>query len=310
LHQDFHAYKLVSVNIPEDTMAVWAKGPSQTETDKCENAERAIRKAFDADEEMKRLNVSIFATGSYRVRTNVKLDSDVDICVRYNGAIFPEYPEGTTAQDLDLVDSPLSYADFKNKVEHALQEHFGAGEVKRGNKAFKVNENSYRIVAEVVATFERRIYTKHADGSYTYRAGVGFNTDSGKFIQNFPQQTYDNGVARNDATSRSYKRVIRILKRMRNKMQEDNIPEAKNVASFLIESLVWNAPVTSFEHSTWTGILRSVLANVCDDTRDSVDCSKWTEVNDIKYLFHATQPWTKKQANQFLNAAWTYMGYT
>jgi len=42
------------------------KRPSQTETDKCENAERGIRKAFDADEEMKLLDVSIFATGSYR----------------------------------------------------------------------------------------------------------------------------------------------------------------------------------------------------------------------------------------------------
>jgi hypothetical protein len=298
------------VNIPEDTLAAWSKGPSQTETDKCENAERGIRKAFDADEEMKLLDVSIFATGSYRVRTNIRQDSDVDVCVRYNDAFFARYPEGTTDRDLGHSDSSMSYTGFKNKVEHALREYFGALEIKRGDKAFTVNENSYRLVADVVATFERRIYTKHADGSYTYIAGVGFNTDSGRFIQNFPQQTYDNGVARNDATSRSYKRVIRILKRMRNKMQDENVPGAANVASFLIESLVWNAPVTSFEHSTWTDILRSVLANVCNDTRDSVDCSHWKQVDDIKSLFHSTQPWTKIQANQFLNAAWDYMGYT
>jgi hypothetical protein len=240
----------------------------------------------------------------------VKQDSDVDICVRYNSAFFAEYPEGTQGKDLNHSDSSLSYADFKGKVEHALKECFGESEVKRGDKAFTVNENSYRIIADVVATFERRLYAKHDDGTFTYREGVGFNTDSGKFIQNFPQQTYDNGVSRNDATGRSYKRVIRILKRMRNKMQAENIAAAENVASFLIESLVWNAPIASFGYSTWTEILRAVLADVCNNTRDSVDCSKWTEVNDIKYLFHGSQPWTKKQANQFLNAAWTYVGYT
>ena len=298
------------MNISEDTLATWAQGPSQTETDKCGNAERGIRKAFDADETMKGLDVSIFATGSYRVRTNVKQDSDVDICVRYNSAFFGKYPEGTSSETLGHGTGTLPYADFKNHVQHALEEYFGASEVKRGNKAFTVNENSYRIVADVVATFERRLYSKEPDGSFSYRAGVCFYTDTGGFIQNFPDQTYDNGVARNDATGRAYKRIIRILKRIRNKMQEEKIPEADNVASFLIESLVYNAPVTAFDYSTWTEILRAVLANVCNDTRESVDCSKWTEVNDIKFLFHSSQPWTKQQANKFLNAAWKYMGYT
>ena len=303
-----HTYP--AMNISEDTLATWAKGPSQTETDKCGNAERGIRKAFDADATMKALDVSIFTTGSYRVRTNVKQDSDVDICVRYNSAFFDEYPEGTTRETLGFVKSTLSFADFKNHVQNALVGYFGASEVKRGNKAFTVNENSYRIVADVVATFERRLYAKHLDGSYIYRTGVGFYTDSGVLIQNFPDQTYENGVARNDATGRSYKRIIRILKRMRNKMQDDKIPEAANMASFLIESLVWNAPVAAFSHSTWTDILRAVIIDVWSGTRDTADCSKWAEVNDIKILFHPTQPWTKQQANQFLLAAWKYMGYT
>jgi hypothetical protein len=297
------------MNISETTLSTWSKGPSQTESDKCENAERGIRKAFDADEQMKALNVSIFATGSYRVRTNVKQDSDVDICVRYNDAFFGEYPEGTKREDLGHSASLLLYPEFKNRVERALNNYFGASRVVRGDKAFRVDENSYAIVADVVAAFEHREYYKKSDGAFEFRVGVGFNTDKGVRIVNYPTQTYENGVARNDSTSRAYKRIIRILKRMRNKMQDENIPQAANVASFLIESLVWNAPVAAFNYTTWTDILRAVLANVCDDTRESEDCSKWTEVNGVKYLFHNSQPWTKVQANQFLNGAWQYTGY-
>lgn len=293
------------MNISEETLATWSKGPSQTETDKCGNAERAIRKAFDADPTMSQLDVSIFATGSYRARTNVKLDSDVDVCIRYNSGFFADYPEGMKDTDFGNKPSTYTYAEYKNQVENALRKYFGSTEVTRGKKAFTVKENSYRIVADVVPTWERRLYNK--DG--TFRAGVGFNTDDGKFIQNFPQQTYDNGVARNDETGRAYKRTIRILKRMRNKMQEDNITAANNVASFLIESLVWNAPIKSFQYSNWTDVIQSVLANLFNDTRESVDCSQWTEVNGIKFLFRPSQPWTKSQANQFLDAAWNYAGY-
>jgi len=301
---------LAAMNISEETLATWAKGPSQTETDKCGNAERAIRKAFDADATMKALNPSIFATGSYRVRTNVKQDSDVDICVRYDGAFFAKYPDGMKQEDFKHVDSSLSYADFKNKVQYALQQYFGANEIKRGNKAFTVNENTYRIVADVVPTFKRLLYDKQADGTIVCREGVGFVSDSGTFIQNYPEQNYANGVARNEATSKSYKRIIRILKRMRNKMQDDKIPEAANVASFLIECLVWNAPLTAFNHTTWTDILKAVITDVWNGTRDIADCTKWAEVNGVKLLFATSQPWTKQQANQFLLAAWKYMGYT
>ena len=67
--------------------------------------------------------------------------------------------------------------------------------------------------------------------------------DSGSRIINWPEQTYNNGVERNTATGRKYKRVIRILKRLRDRMQDDGIAIAKKTPSFLIECLVWNADV-------------------------------------------------------------------
>src|SRR5947207_2245798 len=84
------------MNISEDTFVSWAKGPGTTEADKCRNAETAIKKAIAADAKLSQMDISVFAQGSYPSRTNVRLDSDVDICVRYNQAFFVRYPEGKT----------------------------------------------------------------------------------------------------------------------------------------------------------------------------------------------------------------------
>lgn len=299
------------MNISEDTFAFWAKGPSATETEKCGNAETAVRKAMAADEKLSALSVSVFAQGSYRARTNVRQDSDVDICVCYNDAFFPKYPDGKTSTDFGNRDSGLSFADYKNLVQSALESYFGRTSVTRGNKAFDVHANTYRIDADVVPTFKHRRYTgqNDSDGSHQYYVGVAFNPDNGAQIINWPDQTYVNGVSRNDETARRYKRLVRIFKQLRNKMQDDKIPQASNIASFLIECLMWNAPLTAFQGERYTDNVRQVIIDLWNSTQKDEDCSKWVEVNRLKWLFRSTQPWTRDQANKFLHAAWNYVGF-
>lgn len=299
------------MNISEDTFVSWAQGPGKTESDQCENAETAVRKAIVASNQLSKMDISVFPQGSYNARTNVRQDSDVDICVRHNKWFFPDYPKGTTKETFGNIDGELPFSDFKNMVEGALAGYFGDDAVKRGNKAFDIHANTYRIDADVVPTFEHRRYNgqKNSDGSFYFLSGVGFKTDSGKLIVNWPDQTYENGVARNDVTGRSYKRVIRILKRLRNKMQDEDIAGSSNVASFLIECLVWNAPLEAFEHDTYSAIVRHVIADVWNRTRKDEDCKEWGEVNELKYLFRPAQPWTREQANTFLHAAWNYIGF-
>lgn len=298
------------MNIPEETLAAWATGPGKTESERCLNAENAIKKAIKADEALSNLDITVFVQGSYRARTNVKQDSDVDICVRYNTTFFPDYPQNTTKEDFGNIDGTMDFFRFKNMVENALIEYFGQQAITRGNKAFDVHANTYRIDADVVPTFEHRRYMLNVNGTYHYLSGVAFRSDQGELIKNWPQQTYDNGVKRNDETGRKYKRVIRILKRLRNKMQEDNISDAHSVASFLIESLVWNAPIEAFSKVSYKDILRYVIADLFNRTRKNDECSEWGEVNELKYLFRTSQPWSRDQANNFLNAAWSYLGYT
>lgn len=295
------------MNVSEDSLVSWSKGPGQTEADKCANAETAVRKAIKANDKL----ASVFAQGSYRARTNVRQNSDVDICVRYNSAFFADYPKGTTQETFGNMSGTLSFADFKNMVQKALEDYFGKAGVTRGNKAFDVHANTYRIDADVVPTFEYRRYTgrQYADGGYEYLSGVTFQPDSGGMIYNWPEQTYNNGVERNTATGRKYKRVIRILKRLRDKMQDENIAIAKKTPSFLIECLVWNADTAAFSKDTYTAAVRHVLADLWNRTQKDENCSEWGEVNELKYLFRLAQPWTRQEANEFLQAAWNYIGY-
>lgn len=299
------------MNISEDTFIFWSKGPAQTEADKCDNAETAIRKTIKADAQLTNLNITVFTQGSYRARTNVRQNSDVDICIRYNSSFFPDYPPRTTKETFGNVDGTMAFGDFKNMVQAALENYFGKGSIARGNKALDVHANTYRIDADVVPTFEHRRYTGNrcSDGSHEYLSGVAFKPDEGGLIINWPQQTYDNGVARNTKTGRKYKPTIRILKRLRDKMQDENIAFAKSIPSFLIECLVWNAEIEAFAKNTYTDILRHVIADTWNRTRRDEDCTEWGEVNELKYLFRNSQPWARKQANDFLQSAWDYIGY-
>jgi len=297
----------------EDKFRSWSQPPSQTEQDKCDNAERAIKRAIRDDKTLSKLDIRVFAQGSYRARTNIRLDSDVDICVCLQEPFFSQYPTGKTREDLGLIAASMTFQEFKQLVETALINEFGGASVTRGNKAFDVHKNTYRIDADVVAALAYRRYYNQANryGTYDYiiPTGVNFLPDDGGSVINWPEQTYTKGVEKNDRTGKRYKGMIRILKRLRNEMQDAKIKEAGDIASFLVESLVWNAPDESFGHDKLSNDVRDVLAYCFNHTLDDTKCKEWGEVSELKYLFRASQPWTRQQAHSFLSAVWDYIGF-
>lgn len=299
------------MNISEDTFSNWSQGPRKTEADQCANAESAVRDAIANDDELAAEDITVFSQGSYRARTNVRRESDVDICVRYNTTFFPDYPSGKSREDFGNLPGTMKFAEFKNMVQSALINHFGSQSVKRGNKAFDVHANTYRIDADVVPTFEHRRYTGqfYPDGSHYYLSGVAFDADDGTRTINWPQQNYDNGVAKNERTNRHFKRLVRIVKRLRYKMEDENIAAAANIPSFLIECLVWNCPDIAFAHERYTDDVRYVLAHLFNNTRKDEECAEWGEENELKYLFRPSQPWTRQRVHSFVSAAWDYAGF-
>lgn len=297
----------------ESILKSWSEPPGITEQTKCENSERMVKDAIKAHDRLSAMDTKTFAHGSYAVRTNVRQDSDVDICVRLNSTFYYRLPdEPPNTPDLfGIYPSDFTYAEFKKLVGEALTGKFGTGSVTPGDKAFEVHENTYRIDAHVAPTFEYRWYTGayNADGSPHYHSGVELLPDKGGSIINWPDQTYENGVIKNTATGGRYKDAIRILKRLRNHMEDDQITAAKDIASFLIECLVWNVPDEGFGSDLYVDNIRCVLAHTFNETLSIDKCREWGEVNELKYLFGLWQPWTLQHAHGFLSAAWDYIGY-
>ena len=289
----------------EQTFRDWGKPPSKTEQEKCDNAERAIRKAISASEKLKDLDITVFPKGSYRNRTNARLSSDVDICVLCRDIINVQYPEGMTDDNTGLSPAIYHYSDYKNDVENALVGYFESGTVTRGNKAFDVHENTYRVDSDVVACFVHRRYRQNG----TWLEGECLHPDNGGTIINWSNRNYDNGVEKNKATGNRFKAVVRILKRLRNEMADSSYEIAENLPSFLIECLVYNVPNQAFGHDIYIADVGGVLAHLCVNTRKDSDCEKWREVNELKYLFRPSKPWPREQANTFLNVAWNYIGF-
>lgn len=291
----------------------WAKPSSDTEQQKCDNAVRMVSNAISEDGALSQKNIEVFAQGSYRNNTNVRQDSDVDVCVCLIDVCFVDYSmsEGLTDQVVGLSSSDYTYSGFKNSVEKALVAKFGRANVRRGNKAFDIHANTYRVDADAVPCFEHRRYTGERlnDGSYYYLSGTEFCPDSGGRVINWPQQHYENGVAKNDAAGNRFKYITRVLKRLRNEMADKGITAAKPIPSYFIECLVWNAPNEGFGHDTYAVDVRHVLAHTFNATINDEKCSEWGEVNELKYLFRIGQPWTRQQAHDFLSAAWDYIGF-
>lgn len=294
------------MNFNEGQLAGWAARPSVTETTRMINAENAVKKAIASSEALNSRNIKVFAQGSYRNRVNVKADSDVDIGVLCTDSFFWDGgPEGATLASLGYAEAQYRYADFRNDVGTALRSYFGNGAVTEGDKAFDIKSNTYRVDADVAPFFVHKRFAN--DGSFI--EGVEMSPKSGGNIRNWPDQHYANGVAKNAATSRSFKGCVRILKTLRYKMKAEGYASAKDVPSFLIECLVFNVPDDHLGGSTWVSDIRNSLVFLYHATTSDAECSEWGEVSELKYLFRPNQPWTREKANTFVYDCWNYMGF-
>jgi len=287
----------------EDKFKLWSKGPAKTEDERCENSINMIKSAIDASDKLKSRQVELFLQGSYRNRVNVRQDSDVDIGVLCNSVFYGDYPEGMTRETFGYTEASYTYAQFKNDVEEALVEKFGRNNVTRGNKAFDIKANSYRVEADVAPFMQHR--RLNTDGGYTQ--GVQLFSDSGSKIINWPEQHYDNGVNKNSNCFRRYKRLVRILKKLKNEMEDNNITAANDIPGFLCECLIWNVPDNQFGNDSYTQDLKNALIHLYDKL-DKTESDEWGEVCELKYLFRGQQ-WTKSQARGFVLATWQYVGF-
>ncbi len=291
----------------ENKFSNWTKPPSDTEENKLSNAESMIRDTINDYPNLASKTIEIFGQGSYANNTNVRLNSDIDICVRLMDTFFYDLPDGKTKEDFNIGSSTTNYSDFKNDVESAMVKKFGRSDVDRGNKAITIKGNSYRVEADVVPTFEQRRYNENG----TYLSGTQFNPDNGGVVKNWPKQHIKNGITKNSNTQRRFKRTVRIYKKLRYEMKDQGYSICKKVPSFLIECLIWNVPNNIINGSTsWYERIKECITFLYNATKADDSCSEWGEVSELLYLFKGHSKWTRQDTNDFLVKAWNYIGYS
>lgn len=297
-----------------ETFRSWAKPPSDTEESKASNAARMINDAVRESGVLNGRTFKVYPTGSYRNNTNIRLGSDVDVAIVLQDAIFYSIPAGTSPADFGLgLAAPYKLADFRRDIGTALRAKFGS-DVTLGNKTFDIAGNSYRLPADATPFLLHRHYTgkRRADGTWEYFEGVETRpvNDPAKRIINWHDAHYANGVRKNDATNRRYKRLTRILKRLRDDMRAQGnasaIAAAKPIASFLVECLVYNAGDQCFNKSngTYYDDVRAVISDTWSRTKDDTLAAGHLEVSERKALFGAHQAWERAHAHEFLLRAW------
>jgi len=292
--------------ISEDQLAIWAKAPSETEESKCQIAVDSITKAI---REKFGYQVSIFLQGSYKNRTNIKLDSDVDIVVRHDGYYFPDTnflsEQDKAAYDAAFVPSGYTFANFKNDLCQILGSKFGL-DVLRKNKCIRVNGNSYRVNADVIPCF---VHKRYRNPSAVSAEGIELKSDQGERIYSFPEQHYNNGISKNEDTKQMYKPIVRIMKHIRNELIDQEQLMNDLMPSFFLECLVWNVlPHAHFHKNSYKEALKTVASVIWNDMKDGSKSIEYAEVSDLMWLFKGQTKRTPQQAFEFIDKTWDFMG--
>jgi hypothetical protein len=287
----------------------WTLPPSDTEDERAENACRIVSDAVRGSDLLQGRLYRVFTQGSYRNNTNVRLESDVDVCVCLTGTVNNDYTytPGLSDQAIGLLPATYTAQEFKNDVEVALVAAFGARNVGRGDKAINIKANTYRVTADVVPCIEHRRHYQNALVSPA--VGISIYTDSGRQINNFPDHHHHFGVEKNKRTNGYYKRTARIFKNLRNAMAAEGSAEAEAVPSFLNECLAWNVPDEILMLGNWDLTVRNSLASLYQQLQDPAVWPQMQQVSQMFPLFHGSNGFSVEVARRWLQAAWNRLGF-
>lgn len=286
----------------EEILRAWSKKPSDSEQNRIDRTERMIRDAILSSEDYRVKNAKVFAKGSVKANTNIRAASDIDICVQADDVFFCDYPEGKGNSDFNNHSVDYNFCEFRNNVEKSLINYFGSSSIDMtGSKAIHINNTAYnsRIDADVVPAFEHRRYSD--DGNYLEGIEIRSRKDVNSKTINWPHHNYENNLYKHNNTSYRYRKMVRILKRIREAMLESDNNLNHDAQSFLIESIVWNVPNDRFGFDNYEDDLRNVLDFLKLNLSSPELVKEWGEVNELKYLFRGPQKWTRTGALSFVN---------
>lgn len=293
----------------EETLKSWCKPASDTEEEKIDHAISMIKDAISRSTELEDLTIEVFVQGSYANNTNVRTSSDVDICIMLTSTFYTNYPDGMTDKDYGFSAGTISFDEYKNRVEKAIEDKFGSSNISVGNKSIKIKSNTYHVDADAVVTFMLKDYKIiNSKDASKYIEGVRLFAKDGSNVTNYPKDHINNGISKNNCTNHEYKKLVRIFKRIRNEMVDNGNLNGDKISSFLVECLIWNVPDSTITgYSSWTETARQAIIYIYNAINDGKH-EEWGEVSERLYLFRGRK-WTDADAKDFMYKAWNYLGY-
>lgn len=283
-----------------------ARPASTTEEAERDRTESRIRDAIAASGEFSPGQVRVYTKGSYANNTNVRRDADVDVAVEWQSFFYVDTwgeTAGMSPEQLGYtpVQGDITPAEFRTRLERALRTGLDGRLIDAsGDKAVKVAASPTTLDADVVPCFILRRY----DRPRVPVIGHRIYARNGEIADNFPQQHYDNGVAKNTRTSRRYKQIVRCLKRIEAEMVADGaMPQP--YPGYLIECMTYNVPDARFAQPTLLAATLEVLEFLTGSLQQADTYENWVEVNDLRWLFrNQTATRSIPEALSFTAKAW------
>jgi hypothetical protein len=297
----------------------WERSESDAETRRIERGRNMVQRALARNEWLNEQGVRLEPQGSFTNRTNTRLDADIDLRVQHPHIKIDFAPDVNSqaawgALGYQGIGTPLErlVPDMRFVIERDLVWEFGRRAVEPGKKAVRVRglEGSRGEVDVVPTVTYHRITRSLTSTSFITTCGVAILSTDGSWTINYPDQHLANGRAKRLSTGRQFKRVVRIVKRLRTDMVHRGIIRTK-VPSFLVECLVYNI---ADEHFTVPGDdryarVKRVLTEIHRKLNGGILAPYlMMEVNGIKHLFCDGQAWTVQEAQNFVRLAIAHLG--
>ena len=287
----------------------WGQPPDERSEEKCQRTAERIKQVISGHFGS---SVELYLQGSYRNRTNVKTDSDVDIVAEHTGYFFHDIsalsPDDQARYNQSRTPASYKFEQFKIDMHNLLIREFGSTLVQRKNKCIYIAKDAYRVNADVVPCYSFKRFCTYKD---VEAEGMALLSDDGKLVNNFPKQHYENGAQKNIRTNGKYKSVIRALKVARNQLCDAGQISDDAMPSFLLECLIWNVSDSQLSQPSVYESAREAIKQIWNDMQNNSSISNYAEVSDLRWLLRGAEATQNiEKAKNFMGVVWNYIGYS
>ena len=291
--------------IPESQLETWSHQGSIAQSSYTYNAVKTALEQPGTSYAGK--DYSVFLQGSYANHTNIYAESDVDIVIKLDDCWGRDLTnlsdEEKRSYDEAFLNATYTHNDFKRDVVSVLKEKYGSN-VNVGSKAVSIAADGNRRKSDVIVAIQFRRYFKFRSVyDQSYEEGICFNNAEAERIPNYPKQHSENLTRKHKSTNQRFKPMVRILKNLRSKLQDNHLLKEGVAPSYFLEGLLFNVPDSKFTTSYQT-----CFVNAINWIQKSADKEKLVCANSQYYLLRENShtSWSKSDCEAFLDAAVKY----